>query len=129
MTPTTTHPAHSADTRAARRRAVGSTALIALVLLASNVRGLAGSGLSQPAHQQAILLRLDPNRATPSELALLPGIGPKRAAAIVAWRELASERPAFREAADLDRIPGIGPITVARLRPYLCCPAERSPTP
>ncbi len=70
---------------------------------------------------------LDPNRASAEDLTVLPGIGPARAAAIVAAREA---RP-FCEAADLMRAHGLGPKTVARLRSWLsfdpppvACPSE-----
>lgn len=59
--------------------------------------------------------RLDANRATAPALQLLPGIGPKRAAAIVAAR---AESPFWR-LESLTRIHGIGPATVDRLRPWL----------
>lgn len=55
---------------------------------------------------------LDLNRATADDLQHLPGIGPVRAAAIVATR---ARRP-FRSVRDLQRVPGIGPATVAKLR-------------
>ena len=58
---------------------------------------------------------LDPNRASAEALALLPGIGPARAAAIVAERA----RGPFRRPGDLARVHGIGPRTVAKLRPWL----------
>lgn len=60
-------------------------------------------------------LRLDPNHADARALAALPGIGPARAAAIVAERE---RRP-FRDVADLRRVPGIGPVTLQRIEPWL----------
>ncbi len=48
-----------------------------------------------------------------SDLQALPGIGPVRAAAIVADRE---RRGAFARLAELERVPGIGPVTLGRLR-------------
>jgi len=60
-------------------------------------------------------LALDPNRADAAALEVLPGIGPARAAAIVAAR---CERP-FAGAWDLERVPGIGPRTRAGLEPWL----------
>ncbi|MFI5319307.1 MAG: ComEA family DNA-binding protein [Myxococcota bacterium] len=51
---------------------------------------------------------LDANREPAEALALLPRIGPARATAIVAERPLCS-------LADVDRVPGIGPITVQGL--------------
>ena len=60
--------------------------------------------------------RLDPNTATEAELAALPGLGPSRAAAIVADRE--SHGP-FRAPIDLQRVRGIGPGIGAGLAPHL----------
>jgi len=61
----------------------------------------------------AVGLPLDLNRATAVDLELLPGIGPRRAAAIVADREA---HGAYGSVADLERVPGIGAATVERLR-------------
>ena len=58
---------------------------------------------------------LDLNRADAASLQVLPGIGPVRAAAIVAERE---RRP-FDSVGSLTRVRGIGPRTLARLRPSL----------
>lgn len=54
---------------------------------------------------------LDLNAAAPESLGVLPGIGPRRAAAIVGKRREA----AFRSVDDLQRVAGIGPQTVAGL--------------
>jgi competence protein ComEA len=56
------------------------------------------------------------NSATANELATLPGLGPGRAAAIVAYRQ--SHGP-FASIEALTAVPGIGPSTVAKLRPFL----------
>jgi len=53
------------------------------------------------------------NHASTEELATLPGIGPTLAAAIVASR---NRQGPFRRVEDLERVPGIGPRTVERLR-------------
>lgn len=50
-------------------------------------------------------LALDINTATAEELQTLKGIGPKRAEAIVSYRE--ANGP-FKSAADLTAVPGIG---------------------
>lgn len=55
------------------------------------------------------------NSATAEQLDQLPGIGPSRAAAIVAAR---TRRP-FRRLTDLLRVPGIGRVTLQRLAPYV----------
>ena len=52
------------------------------------------------------------NTASAEELTSLPGIGPNKAAAIIAGRPYASIE-------DLDRVPGIGPGTVEKLTPLV----------
>jgi len=59
--------------------------------------------------------RIDLNRAGANLLETLPGIGTKRAEAIVRARR---ERP-FASVVDLERVPGIGPKTRARLARWL----------
>ncbi|MGD9141778.1 MAG: ComEA family DNA-binding protein [bacterium] len=61
-------------------------------------------------------IRLDLNEATVGELMALPGIGEKRALAIIAWRD--ANGP-FGCIEDLDGVRGIGPATLDRLRPYV----------
>jgi len=82
---------------------------------------LAPAGPAPPASEPAVpqsgparLLfgaALDPNRADPATLEVLPGIGPARAAAIVTTR---CER-AFASVSDLRRVPGVGPHTIERI--------------
>ncbi len=67
---------------------------------------------SIPAATQA---KLDLNGATAEELSTLPGIGPKRARAIVAYRE----RHRFARTRELRRIRGIGPKTFQRLQAHV----------
>jgi competence protein ComEA len=57
--------------------------------------------------------RLDLNTATAADLATLPGIGEKLAARIIADRDA---RGPFGAVEDLERVPGIGPSKLARLR-------------
>ncbi len=59
---------------------------------------------------------IDLNTATAAELEALPRVGPATAARIVAWRE---EHGPFRRVEDLLEVPGIGPATLERLRPYV----------
>lgn len=56
------------------------------------------------------------NEATAAELIALPGIGPAMAGRILAWR---SAHGRFARIDDLDRVKGIGPATVKRLRPLI----------
>lgn len=71
-----------------------------------------------------ITLRIDPNRASPAELMLLPGVGPALAGRIVAARATAAQQPAFARVADLDRVPGIGPTLLRQLGPWLAFDAR-----
>ncbi len=77
--------------------------------------GCGASGGEAPALGGAVGLLfgvpLDLNRASAEDLVVLPGIGPARAAAIVAAR---AEAP-FCEVAGLERVRGIGPRSVAGL--------------
>lgn len=58
---------------------------------------------------------VDLNAAGTAELTILPGVGPSLAAAIVADRDA---NGAFRSVEDLDRVRGIGPGLLARIRPH-----------
>ena len=86
--------------------------------------GLAPAGTAAPCPCRELparvrLLRglpLPLDRAGPDELRLLPGIGPARAAAIVAERERGG---AFADTRALQRVRGLGPTRVARLAPLL----------
>lgn len=55
---------------------------------------------------------LDLNRATEADLLRLPGIGPTKARAIMAYRQA---RGPFASVEDLGRVAGIGPATLAGL--------------
>ncbi len=61
---------------------------------------------------------INPNTASSGSLQRLPGIGPTRAALIVAHRQ--DHGPvAFQNPADLSAIKGIGPATVRNVAPHL----------
>ena len=61
------------------------------------------------------------NVATAEELTRLPGVGPKRAAAIVRLR---SRLKRFRRATELLRVRGIGPKTLRKMLPHLTLDPE-----
>lgn len=61
-------------------------------------------------------LPIDVNAASARSLQVVPGIGPKRAEAIVLERERGG---AFATVEALTRVPGVGPATVEELRPFL----------
>jgi competence ComEA-like helix-hairpin-helix protein len=63
--------------------------------------------------------RIDPSRASAAELERLPGIGPALARRIVSDRD---QRGPYRSPDALLRVPGIGPKTLVRIRPFLTFP-------
>lgn len=97
-------------------------ALIALSIGLLAVTWLYQGGLSgrvidvDRSSSRPLVYELDVNRAEWQEWSVLPGIGETLARRIVAERQ---ERGAFRSLEDLQRVAGIGPRTVERLRPYL----------
>ena len=64
----------------------------------------------------ALGLAIDVNAASTAELESIPGIGPTRAAAIVADRIHVG---AFADVDALERVKGIGPATLDAIRPYV----------
>jgi competence ComEA-like helix-hairpin-helix protein len=79
-----------------------------------------------PAHAAELADKIDPNSADAATLSVLPLIGDKRAADIVAYRDRHTRdhpgEPAFRTVEDLLRIRGIGAATIEQLRPFLIFP-------
>jgi len=61
-------------------------------------------------------LPLEINTASEVALQTIPGIGPVRAAAIVVDR---ADNGAYQTMDELARVPGIGPATIERIRPFL----------
>ncbi len=61
--------------------------------------------------------RIDLNRADKTQLLQVPNIGPALAERIVKHRE---ENGDFRSVDDLKQVHGVGPATLARLKPWLC---------
>lgn len=72
----------------------------------------AGSGTMATAGDGTV----DINRADEAELQRLPGVGPALARRIIERRDRAGR---FRAIEDLLEVPGIGPATLARLRPLV----------
>ena len=59
---------------------------------------------------------VDINTATQSELETLHGIGPAKARAIIDYRK---KKGLFKTPGDLEKVKGIGPATMKRLRPEI----------
>jgi competence protein ComEA len=94
---------------------LAAAALLAMSLGATGLSMLAPRATpGDPA--AAAGLRIDLNTASEADLALLPRIGPALAARIVEDR---AARGPFRDLKDLDRVKGIGPATIERLRPHV----------
>ncbi len=99
----------------AQRRAAWAAFALSVLLLAHALPCAPGSArprAAAPGRGAARLLwglPLDLNREAAHDLEALPGIGPGRARAIVTGRPYCS-------VADLDRVSGIGPGTLNRLR-------------
>jgi len=96
---------------------IGRERLIEVSKLASSSYSSSSSSREPSARRSTSSAPREPvaiNTATEAELERLPGIGPSLAAKIVADR--AAKGP-FRSVDDLDRVSGIGPATVERLRP------------
>lgn len=66
---------------------------------------------------------VDLNSATAAELCALPGIGPKKAEAIIAARE---RRP-FVRVSQLLQVKGIGPRMLSRIKPLVTVKAPATP--
>ena len=70
--------------------------------------------------------RIDLNTASVSELELLPDVGPTLAERIVVDRERLG---LFESLDDLDRVEGVGPRTIAGLRPFVVIGSDEAVPP
>jgi len=97
-------------------------ALLAISLILMGISALSrywqGEGLIEidRASSTTIDFRVDLNRADWPELALLPGVGETLARRIVDSRQSAGP---FLDHRDLLRVPGVGPVTLEAIQPYL----------
>jgi competence ComEA-like helix-hairpin-helix protein len=106
---------------------------VGLVLLAINagkgIEWLWGRGkvaVIEPGDALPPAAKVNINAAPDYELAMLPGIGPKTAQAIVEHRQMHGP---FGSLEDLMEVRGVAPATVAAIRPYaVCTPAEQEDT-
>ncbi len=89
------------------------------VLLETIRRNVTFSGRARRDPLAGLPRRIPLNNATAAQLATLPGIGPAKARAIVEARVRSGP---FRRVDDLQRVPGIGPRTVERLRDLVQLP-------
>lgn len=104
--------------------------LSALAPLAAEARPAARPGAAAAAKEKSQRQaddapRVELNSAGVEELCTLPGIGPKKAEAIIAYRE----RQPFTRVTQLLRIKGIGARTLERLRPFIYVAPPGAPLP
>ena len=108
------------DAGTARRSSAAVTA--PLLLVWSIALFAMAQGESPGGRAVSLQSTVDPNSAPWWELTVLPEIGETTAKEIVRFRDRAcanGSAQAFRHAADLDQVRGIGPKTLARLGPHL----------
>ena len=100
-------PSSSGETRAAAPKDVGG------IPLATTESGATSSNASTE------FLRANPidlNKATQAQLEVLPGVGPKMAERIIAYR---TENGGFKSVDELDEVKGIGEKRMATLKPLV----------
>lgn len=96
--------------------------LLAAGLSASSTASARKPAVSSPERESQ---RVELNAAGVEELCTLPGIGPKKAEAIIAFRE----RKAFTRVTQLLLVRGIGVKTLRRLRPLIYVAPPSAPKP
>jgi competence protein ComEA len=69
-----------------------------------------------PAKSPGLTHRINVNTAGQAELELLPNVGPAMAKKIMDYRALHGP---FKSIADLDKVKGIGPKTMAKIAPLV----------
>jgi comEA protein len=93
-----------------------------LLLFAAALPAMAEQAATPPPAAKAPLQgTVNINTADATQLALLPGIGPKAADSIIEYRKSAGD---FTSIDDLVKVKGIGPKTMEKLRPYLSLKGE-----
>lgn len=112
------------------------TVVVACIVLSWMIMAMAALQISVKRSGETrgdIVDTIDPNTAPWTEMTALPGIGPGKARAIVAYRQVrlaehgrVSNRPAFARRADLQLVTGIGPKTIRRIAPYVRVGITRS---
>lgn len=95
---------------------LGSWVLLAsLCLGASVVCAAEPEASAAPGSEITAVVAVNLNEASEAELVRLPGIGPSRARAIIAYRD---RRP-FKRPEEILKVHGIGRKTFRKLRPHL----------
>jgi len=105
-----------------RLTCIKTLAILLLLLFAAALPAMAEpSAAPKPAAKAVLQGTVNINTADATQLALLPGIGPKAADSIIEYRKSAGD---FTSIDDLVKVKGIGPKTMEKLRPYLSLKGE-----
>jgi competence protein ComEA len=107
------------ETQMRHRMLRGAAVCAALVL--GWASGSASAAESAAGKSAPLVGVVNVNTATPEQLALLPGVGPSRANAIVEHR---TKHGAFKRPEDLIEVSGIGERAFERLRPFVAVSGE-----
>ena len=103
-----------------RKRGIIALLLSLMVALAIAPAMAATKADKQPAAAEAtkkeVAVKVNVNTADVAELTEIPGIGPKTAEAIVAYRK---DNGQFKTLDDLLEVKGIGPKKLEKMRPFL----------
>jgi competence ComEA-like helix-hairpin-helix protein len=105
----------------ARSAQYAAVVLAAAILLLVGGRYIADRAGTRPTDLKRDAARVDLNKAGRSELLQLPGVGPKSADKIIAYRK---ENGGFHKPDDLRAVNGFGPIKMDKLRPLLAAEEE-----
>lgn len=111
--------------RAGERVLAGMAVIIGTILVLAAYSPRFTSRPLEYRQGEAFAYRIDLNRADRSELMQAPGIGPKRADAIIADRTAVGD---FQSPDDLDRVKGVGRKLLEQAAPHLTVNGTTTPT-
>ena len=109
-----------------RATIVRAASAVALTAFLCNVALAAANESAGHAAGGAIVGVVNVNSATAEELALLPGVGPAKAQAILEYRK---EHGAFKRVEDLSEVKGIGDKALERMRPHVALDGKSTAQP